>query len=104
MAGTEETIPGSASDCACAAAISSHTFATVNDALLDTRAVTETSDEIARAEDKWMFLNRCRVCGTYWAVGCYDRGHVMFYYLFPVPPTNDPVRWLREEAQELPVR
>jgi hypothetical protein len=44
------------------------------------------------------------VCGTYWAVGCYDRGQVMFYYFFPVPATDDPVRWLNEEAQELPTR
>ena len=104
MAGTEETIPDSTPGCACAEAMSSHSFATVSEALLDTSAVAETCDEIARAEDKWMFLNRCRVCGAYWAVGCYDRGHVMFYYLFPVPATDDPVRWLNEEAQELPVR
>lgn len=92
--------------CACAATLASHSFARVSDAVLGTKAdeVIATCDEIARAETKWMFLQRCRVCGTYWAVGCYDRGHVMFYYLFPAPPTDDPVRWLYEDAQELPAR
>lgn len=105
-AGVEETSHGKKLACACAATIASRSFARVSDAVLGTRAddVTATCDEIARAETKWMFLQRCRVCGTYWAVGCYDRGHVMFYYLFPAPPTDDPVRWLYEDAQELPAR
>jgi hypothetical protein len=105
-AGVEETSHGTKPACACAATIARHSFARVSDAVLGTRAddVAATCDEIARAEAKWMFLQRCRVCGTYWAVGCYDRGHVMFYYLFPAPPTDDPVRWLHEDAQELPAR
>ncbi|HSK63151.1 MAG TPA: hypothetical protein VK893_04900 [Pyrinomonadaceae bacterium] len=106
MAGAEENFHGKKPACACAAAITGHSFASVSDAVLGTNAddITATCDEIARADTKWMFLQRCRVCGTYWAVGCYDRGHVMFYYLFPAPQTDDPIRWLNEEAQELPAR
>jgi len=94
------------SACACAAVISRHSFTSVSDSVMGTESdnVSATCDEIARAEQKWMFLQRCRVCQAYWAVGCYDRGHVMFYYLFPPPPTDDPVRWLNEEAEELPAR
>ena len=104
--GSEENLHGNKPTCACAATIAGHSFASVSNAVLGTKAddVSATCDEIARAETKWMFLQRCRVCGTYWAVGCYDRGHVMFYYLFPAPPTDNPIRWLNEEAQELPPR
>ena len=83
-----------------------HSFSCVSEAVLGTEMdkVLDTCDEIARAESKWMFLHRCRVCGTVWTIGCYDRGHVMFYYLFPAPATVDPVRWLNEEAEELVAR
>jgi hypothetical protein len=104
MAATEETSHADKPACACATTIASHSFTSVRDAESGIKmdAITATCDEIARAESKWMFLQRCRVCGTYWAVGCYDRWQVMFYYLFPVPKTDDPVRWLHEDAQELP--
>jgi hypothetical protein len=90
--------------CGCDEAISRHSFASVSDAVTGTEfdAVVATCDEVARAEKKWMFLDRCRVCGTYWTVGCYDRWQVMFYYLFPAPKVGDPVQWLNDAAVELP--
>jgi uncharacterized CHY-type Zn-finger protein len=82
-----------------------HPFVTVDDALMGNKydAVIVNAEQIARSEEKWMSLYRCRVCGTLWAEGCYDRGQVYFYYLFPAPPTDDPIRWLNEEAAELPM-
>jgi hypothetical protein len=65
-------------------------------------AVLKTCDLLAQSEEKYMAVYRCRVCGTLWAEACYDSGMVMFFYLFPVPPVDDPIRWLTEEAEELP--
>lgn len=106
MAGVEEELQDVMGDCACSAAISRHSFASVNDSVTDKDFdhIKATCQEIARSEKKWMFLHRCRVCGTYWAEACYDRWQVMFYYLFPAPATDDPIRWLNEEAEELPAR
>src|SRR5207302_1945517 len=64
--------------------------------------ILATCDLLARSEAKTMSIYRCRVCGALWAEGCYDRGQVMWYYLFPAPQTDDPVRWLHEEAVDLP--
>jgi hypothetical protein len=60
------------------------------------------ADLLAVSQDKWMAVYRCRTCGTLWAEACYSSGHMDLFYLFPVPPTDDPVRWLHEEAAELP--
>jgi len=65
-------------------------------------AILTSSEMVARSEEKWMSIYRCRECATFWAEACYDRGHVFFYYLFPAPPFADPARWLREDATELP--
>lgn len=62
------------------------------------------SDLVARSVEKWMSLFRCRTCGAHWVEACYTSGQMDWYYLFPAPPTDDPVRWLNEEAQELPPR
>lgn len=90
--------------CTCSKALSQHSFASVQDTVMGTEsdAVNATCKELARAGDKWMFLRRCRVCDSVWAEACYDRGQVMFYYLFPAPREIDPIRWLDEQAQELP--
>jgi len=66
------------------------------------RTIVDGSDMLARSEEKWMSLFRCRTCGTQWVEACYDYGQVFFYYLFPAPQTDDPVRWFKEEAAELP--
>lgn len=101
---TEEEFQDTKPACPCSAAKSRHSFASVSESVRGTEsdAVAATCDELARAENKWMFLRRCRVCSTVWAEACYDRGHVMFYYLFPAPASADPIRWLNEEAEELP--
>ena len=101
---TEEEFQDTMPVCVCTAAKARHSFASVHDSVTGTEsdAVSATCDELARAGSKWMFLRRCRVCGTVWAEACYDRGQVMFYYLFPAPQQVDPIRWLNEQAEELP--
>lgn len=78
--------------------------ATVREAVfgVESDAILAGSEQIARSEEKWMTLYRCRTCGTFWTEACYSSGHMDFYYLFPAPPTDDPIRWLQEEAAELP--
>ena len=51
-----------------------------------------------------MYIYRCRTCGTLWAEACHSAGMVEYFYLFPAPPIDDLVRWLHEEATELPYR
>lgn len=89
--------------CVCQEALQ-HPFTRATEAVMGVQfdAVVEGADQVARSEEKWMSIYRCRTCGMLWVEGCYDRGMVMFYYLFPAPPTDDPVRWLYEEATELP--
>ncbi|MBV9867267.1 MAG: hypothetical protein JO316_18075 [Abitibacteriaceae bacterium] len=90
--------------CVCQKALQ-HSFATVSDAVYaagEQDVIIANSELLARSDEKWIFLYRCRTCGTLWAEACYSSGHMDFYYLFPVPPTDDPVRWLHEEARELP--
>jgi hypothetical protein len=90
--------------CVCHDALQ-HSFATVRDAVYgakDKDVILAGSELIAQSDEKWMRLYRCRICGTLWAEGCYSSGHMDLYYLFPAPPTDDPVCWLREEAAELP--
>ena len=64
-------------------------------------AIIANSDLITHSEKKWMWLYRCRICGTEWADACFASGHVEFYYLFPAPREGDSIRWLYEEAEEL---
>jgi len=65
-------------------------------------AILKSCELLASSPEKYMSVYRCRVCRTLWAEACYDSGMVMYDYLFPAPPTDDPVRWLHEEAEELP--
>ena len=77
---------------------------TVNDTLtgLENEAILASCELVARAESKWgMALYRCRECGTLWTEAPFDSGHVLFFYLFPTPPVDDPVRWLNEVAEPL---
>ena len=106
MAGVEEEFQDLKRACCCVVAESRHSFTCVSDSVMDRDFidVKAACEEVARAEEKWMFLLRCRVCGKYWTEACYDRGQVMFYYLFPASRSADPVRWLKEEAEELPAR
>jgi len=90
-------------NCNCAEALQ-HSFATANDAPMggEYHAIVAGCELVVRSEEEWMSLYRCRTCGRFWAEACYDSGHVFFYYLFPAPQSDDVVRWLREEAAELP--
>jgi hypothetical protein len=91
--------------CSCETALQ-HSFTSSGKAVMGVKfdAVIATSDMLGRNEAKWMSIYRCRVCGRLWVEGCHDRGQVYFYYLFPAPQIDDPVRWLNEEAEELPSR
>lgn len=92
------------STCVCHEALQ-HSFANVREAVFgvnDMDPILAGSDLIARSREKWIGLHRCRTCGTVWAEACYSSGHMDFYYIFPAPPGVDPVRWLHEEAEELP--
>lgn len=88
--------------CACSEA-RRHTFASVHDAVTSAEkdAILAGSELLARSESKWMWLYRCLACGALWTEACWSSGHMEVYYLFPAPPTNDPVRWLHEQAAEL---
>ncbi len=92
-------------NCACSDAKKSATFATPTDAHFGNvyNALMKTCDQVATDKPKEMALYQCRECATYWAEGCYDRGMVLFYYLFPVKLVGDPAQWLKNEAKELPV-
>ncbi|MCB9078588.1 MAG: hypothetical protein H6631_13395 [Anaerolineaceae bacterium] len=90
--------------CSCHEALQ-HTFATVREAVYgaqDKDVILANADLIARSDEKWLRLYRCRTCGTEWAEACYSSGHMEIYYLFPAPPTGDSIRWLHEEAAGLP--
>jgi hypothetical protein len=91
-------------ECICIEAARSKSFATDGNAIMGNPrdAVLAGCDELARDEKKELWLYRCRTCGSFWAEGLYDHGHVMYEYIFPVQPVGDPVRWLHEDAQELP--
>lgn len=92
--------------CVCRAALE-HSFASVREAVYgaqDMNVIVANSELLAQSDEKWMRLYRCRTCGTVWAEACYSSGQMDFYYLFPAPPAADPVRWLHEEATELPPR
>jgi len=60
------------------------------------------SELLTKSDAKWMSVYRCRTCGTLWTEASHSAGMVYYFYLFPAPPTDDPVRWLHEEAAELP--
>jgi hypothetical protein len=68
----------------------------------DRDAILSSCDLLAKSPDMYSAVYRCRVCGTVWAEACYDSGMVLYEYLYPAPPVEDPVRWLLEEAKELP--
>lgn len=90
--------------CVCHEALG-HSFRTVRDSVYgawDKDVIVANSELLAQSDEKWMRLYRCRACGTLWAEACYSSGHMNLYYLFPVPQTGDPVRWLHDEAAELP--
>ena len=89
--------------CTCPEALG-HSFTSARDVVMGAEydAILAGSEQLARSDANWLSLYRCRTCGTLWVEGCYDYGQVFFYYLFPAPHTDDPVRWLHEEAVELP--
>lgn len=90
--------------CVCREALR-HSFATVREAVYgakDMDVILANSELVAQYDKKWMRLYRCRTCGTEWVEACYSSGHMEFYYLFPAPSVDDTVRWLHEEATELP--
>jgi len=89
--------------CPCHQALQ-HAFQTVRNAIVGVESdrVLAGSELLLRSTEKWMSLYRCRTCGTLWVEACYSSGHMDLYYLFPAPPVEDPVRWLHQEAAELP--
>ena len=90
--------------CVCRDALR-HSFANVREAVYgaqDKDVILANVELLAQSDAKWMWLFRCRTCGTLWAQACYSSGHMDLYYLFPAPPSDDPVRWLHEEAAPLP--
>lgn len=89
--------------CVCREALQ-HSFATVREAVYgaqDMDVILANSELLSQSDEKWMRLYRCRTCGTEWAEACYSSGHMDLYYLFPVPPTGNSVRWLHEQATGL---
>ena len=68
----------------------------------DRDAILSSCDQLAISQDQYMAIYRCHVCGTVWVEACYDSGMVLYEYLYPAPPVEDPVRWFFEEAKELP--
>ena len=90
--------------CICHDVIVNHSFATVEDAIYrdsEINVILAGSKLIAMSDEKWIRLYGCQNCSTLWAEACYTSGHMDIYYLFPVPETRDPFRWLRDEATEL---
>ena len=83
-----------------------HPFKIVQDCVfgVESDSIIAASELLIRSTEKWMSLYRCRTCGTLWVEACHSSGHMDLYYLFPAPPTADPIRWLQEEAAELPAR
>jgi hypothetical protein len=88
--------------CECAE-LRQRSFADVREALhgVERDRILEASTEVAHSPDKWMWVFRCARCGALWAQACSTSGQMDLYYLFPVPPTDDAVRWLHEEAEGL---
>ena len=80
-----------------------HSFKTVNDSVIGVLMdqIEAGSELLVRSREKWMSLFRCRTCGTLWVEACWSSGQMEIYYLYPAPPTDDPGRWLQEEATEL---
>ena len=90
--------------CVCRQALQ-HSFATVRDAVIsanESDAILANSELLARSQEKWMSLYRCRRCSTLWVESCYSSGQMEIYYLFPAPSADDPICWLHEQATELP--
>jgi hypothetical protein len=90
--------------CICRDALQ-HSFATVREALHgaeDKDVIIANAELLSHSDTKWMWLYRCRTCGTEWVEACYSSGHMEIYYLFPAPPGGHSVRWLHEQATGLP--
>lgn len=90
--------------CVCRDALR-HSFASVREAVYssqDMDVIIANSALLTQSDEKWLRLYHCRTCGTEWVEACYSSGHMDLYYLFPAPPTGDTVRWLHEQAAELP--
>lgn len=89
--------------CVCEKALQ-HAFTSVRESLLGQEEIDvhNSCDLVATHEVEFMHLYRCRTCGRFWVEGCYTSGHATVYYLYPVPQTDDPLRWFHQEAQELP--
>lgn len=90
--------------CICREALQ-HSFATVREAVHGAQerdVIIANADLLTHSKEKWMWLYRCRTCGTEWAEACYSSGHMEIYYLFPAPRGGDSIRWLHEEATQLP--
>ena len=98
-----ESVPDT---CPCGKALQHHPCLTVKSAVsgVESDEIVAASELILRSTEKWMSLYRCRTCGTHWVEACYSSGQMDWYYLFPAPPTDDPVHWLQEKAEELPTR
>jgi hypothetical protein len=95
---------GAVDRCICRDALQ-HSFATVRDAVHHSQekdVIIANAELLTHSKEKWMWLYRCRTCGTEWAEACYSSGHMEIYYLFPAPPGGDPIRWLHEDAAGLP--
>ncbi|HEY3738265.1 MAG TPA: hypothetical protein VGL53_00400, partial [Bryobacteraceae bacterium] len=81
---------------------SRRTYKTVCDGIAFGRtSVLVDAVDVARSEKKWIFLLRCGACGAMWAEACWSSGHMDLYYIFPVPPGEDPIVWLNDRAHEL---
>ena len=59
---------------------------------------------IARASEKWMSVYRCHTCGQVWVEANASSGQMDIAHLSPMPPTDGPLRWLRDRGAALPFR
>lgn len=48
---------------------------------------------VARDNDRWLGVLRCRQCGGYWAEDSISSGHADLFFVYPIE-TDDPERWL----------
>lgn len=92
------------STCICSECRSEKSFTSAHGAVIaphEKDAIIAGSELLAISQEKWMSIYRCHTCHTLWAEACYSSGHMDIFYLFPAPPTEDPVQWLHEQATPL---
>jgi hypothetical protein len=56
-------------------------------------AIAAQLETIAKADDKWMSVMRCKQCGALWAEDSISSGHATLLFIYPIT-TEDPIAWL----------